>query len=224
MPKPRSASDPRGGRISLSFDLMKTLVALTCIGASLSGALGQGLINFFNNSSTLVSYGNVPPYSVLPATTAPSFYFGLLTSPFGAGNFSFAGVYATNQAVAGRFNGGVGVAVPGWAPGTARDFEVVGWSASEGPTFNPAWLTAPFNIKNFPDPFGYIGVSGVGEGVAGGTTSTGTIPSLNLFGGGTGIQSGFILQRVTLSPEPSSLAWAVLGAVAFLIFRRNRGA
>src|SRR5215472_10620696 len=117
---------------------MKKVVAVFCLGASLTGGFAQGLVSFVNTPGTLASAG--PPCSVAPCWLTGSYYFALLTSPVGANNFTFAGVYGTNLAVAGRFSGGVGVAVPGWAPGSVRDFEVVGWSASLGSIFNPAWL------------------------------------------------------------------------------------
>ena len=199
---------------------MKRLVTILCLSSSLSGGLGQGLINFFNNSTTLVSTGVPlgPPPAVISGAPG-SYYFGLLTSPVGVDLFTFAGVYGTNQTVPGRFNGGVGVAVPGWTPGTALDFEVAGWSANLGPTFNPQWLTG--NLGSF-ELSGFFGVSAVGTGVAGGVTATGTLPNLNLFGGATGIQTGFELSHGILIPEPSGLVLAALGAAAFLIFRRKR--
>ena len=196
---------------------MKKLVPLFCFCASVAAASGQGLINFFNNATTLVSVGNVCGLNCTINGSPGSFYFALLTSPAGANGFTFAGVYATNQVVAGRFNGGAGVAVPGWAPGTARDFEVAGWSASMGHDFNPAWLTGNFGAG----PFGFFGVSGIGTGVAGGTTSSASLPPLNIFGGASGIQNGFSLYS-PLIPEPSSLSLSALGAAVFLILRRKR--
>jgi hypothetical protein len=175
---------------------MKKVVAVFCLGASLTGGLAQGLINFINTPSTLVSAG--PPCSVAPCWSIGSYYFALLTSPVGANNFTFAGLYGTNLAAAGRFSGGLGVAVTGWAAGTARDFEIVGWSASEGPTFNPAWLTGSFTRS------GFFGVSSIGTGIAGGNTADGQVITLNIFGGVTGIQSGFNLLPVAppLRPFP----------------------
>jgi hypothetical protein len=58
--------------------------------------------------------------------------------------------------------------------------------------------------------------------VAGGPTSSGTLPNLDLFGGATGIQQGFNVNLIFLVPEPSSLALAVLAGVSLLIFRRRR--
>src|SRR5262249_15326950 len=93
-------------------------------------------------------------------------------------------------------------------------FEVVGWSSNEGPTFNPAWLTG----SGFGYPFSYFGVSSIGTGFAGGATSTGLLPNLNIFGGATGIQTGFTLRPI---PEPSGMALAAFGAALLMIFRRG---
>src|SRR5258708_7627845 len=97
---------------------MQKILAVFCLVASLSVASAQGLINFFNSPSTLVSVhenGSVQLASGPPQ----SYFFGLLTSPVGSNTFTFAGVYGTNLAVAGLFNGGTGVTVSGWATGTA---------------------------------------------------------------------------------------------------------
>ena len=81
---------------------------------------GQGLVNFLNSPTTLVSLlmpGDVVPVSI--QWPPGSYYFGLLTGPAGTTNlsqFSFSGAYGTNQAVIGRFSGGSGIAVSGWAP------------------------------------------------------------------------------------------------------------
>jgi hypothetical protein len=175
---------------------------------------GQGLINFFNNTATLVSAGQ-PGNSAAISTSPESYYFGLLTSPVGANQFTFSGVYGTNQSVAGRFTGGANVTVSGWTPGTARDFEVAGWSSSLGPTFNPAWLTThPAGQNDF------FGVSSVGNGTAGGFDGTGILPNTGIFGGATGIQTGFNLTPGAV-PEPSSLTLVSVGAFALLMLRRR---
>jgi hypothetical protein len=173
-----------------------------------SGVFAQGLINFFNNANTLVSAYPGTPISA----PVGSFYFGLLTST-NISNFTFSGVYGTNQAVAGRFTGGANVQVAGWAPGTSRYFEVVGWSASLGPTFNPSWFFSTPNAT-------FFGSSAIGSGLAGGFNGTGTLPNLNIFGGATGIQSGFAL--LTPVPEPSATSLAVAGGILLVIHRRVR--
>jgi hypothetical protein len=189
---------------------MKKLAAILCLSALSTGAFAQGLINFFNNANTLVSAGASAQTATAISGAPGSFYFELLTSPVGANTFTSASVMGTNQAVAGRFFGGSSIAVAGWAAGAARDFKVAGWSSSLGTAFNPAWLTT------LPTGFG---LSALGTGQAGGSTATGTLPNLNIFGGATGIQNGFFLQTV---PEPSSMALAGLGAAALLIFRRRK--
>jgi hypothetical protein len=136
----------------------------------------------------------------------------------GANTFSFAGVYATNQPTPGMINGGAGVTVPGWAPGTARDFVVFGWTLGSGVNYNFSWLKPDLSYGANIPPF--FGLSSVSTGVAGGATSSGTVPALNIFGPPTGIQSGFVITGI-LVPEPSSIALLVLGTVG-LLMRHSR--
>jgi hypothetical protein len=190
---------------------MKKLAAMLCLSAMTTGAFAQGLVNFANNPNTLVSAnigGN------LAAINGPSgsYYFALLTAPSSAGPFTFSGLYGTNlvNATGGRFSGGNGVAVTGWQPGATMSYEIAGWSAAAGVTWNPAWLvTAPAGAL--------FGVSVVGSGVAGGGPQS--LPTLQLFGG-TGITTGF--QVTGAIPEPSSMALVGLGTAALLIFRRRK--
>ncbi len=171
---------------------------------------GQGLVIFANNPATLVSSFDT---GILAPMTAPpgSYYFGLLTSQSPPGQFfqfSFTGLYATNvnSLSGGRFNGGT-VAVQGWAPGATMYYEIAGWEASLGPTFNPAWLVAP--------PAGAFNISGVGAGVAGGGPQS--LPPLPLFGGTSGIQSGFVLGI----PEPTTTAVAAVSITLLWLFKRR---
>ena len=195
---------------------MKKLLAVFCLCTVASSAFAQGLINFFNNANTVVSTGYVPATASPITGSVGSWYFALLTSPVAQHNFTFSGVYGTNQSVAGRFFGGASVQMAGWAPGTTRDFEVAGWSSDLGPTFNPSWLT------NSPCP-GFFGVSAIGTGQAGGFNGTGTLPSLNIFGGASGIQSGFVLtgKIPESTPEPSATTLVIAGIGAMLSFRRS---
>lgn len=155
-------------QVNSSFGHMKKVVAVFCLGVSLTGALAQGLVHFANDPTTLVTYqawtnGVIGPFVPIPANNPGAFYFGLLTAASPAGPFTFTGIYATNSADAGLFGpASYTPTVPGWAPGASMFYEVAGWSASLGPTFNPVWLTG--NLGNF----GYFGVSPVGLSVAGG--------------------------------------------------------
>ena len=191
---------------------MKKLAAMLCLSAMATGAFAQGLVNFANNAGTLVS-ANIGGNVATTSGPAGSYYFGLLTSATAAGPFTFANVLGTNQVTAngGRFTGGNGIAVNGWAPGSTMFYEVAGWEQSLGTTFNPAWLTTA--------PSGLFGLSVVGSGVAGGGSQS--LPSLPLFGG-TGITQGFTLTGGASVPEPSSMALIGLGAAALVIFRRRK--
>ena len=81
--------------------------------------LAPGLVNFQNTSTRLVRTG---PNGELMNGPPGSYYFALLFDPDYNGNdvnnplnYTFTGLYATNQATAGRFRGGA-VAVPGVPP------------------------------------------------------------------------------------------------------------
>jgi len=170
----------------------------------------QGLINFFNTSTTLVSTSDRSGQSSAISAPPGTYYFGLLTSSIPSGTFTFSGLYATNLAV-GRFTGGNGVAVSGWAEGTLGSYEIAGWSSVLGHDLNPDWLNGNFAAA------GYFGLSAIGTGRSGCVFAHDTCPNLNLFGG-TGITTGFTLYQV---PEPSTIALATLGAATLMIRRRN---
>jgi len=117
--------------------MKKIIVAVLLAGCSTS-VFSQGLVNFFNNATTLISSSGTAIQGS-PGT----YYFALLTAPVGTTDpalFTFSGAYGTNQATAGRFTGGVNVPIPGWYPGTTRAFMVAGWSASKGHDWNSNWV------------------------------------------------------------------------------------
>ena len=191
---------------------MKKLAVALCLTALTTGAFAQGLVNFFNNSTTLISSG-LPGNSTAISGAVGSYYFALLTAPSGTTDpkaFTFSGAYGTNQTVAGRFTGGGNVVIQNWAPGTIKAFEVAGWSSSLGTTFNSAWLTS------MPGGFG---LSTIASGSPGGFNAGtgGTDPNLVIFSS-TSIASGFLVPI----PEPGTFALAGLGAAAMLIFRRRK--
>jgi len=182
---------------------MKKLALALCLAALTTGAQAQGLVNFFNNATTLVSAGG--------ATAAAPLYFALYTAPLGTTSldqFTFAGLYGTNQATAGRFSGGGGLVVNGWAPGTSRSFYVLGWSSEYGR--DAAAALAIINANLGPVP-GFGGRSVIGGGAAGGFDGVGNLPALNIFGLAT-IGSGFNLAAIPV-PEPTSFALADVAGV-----------
>jgi hypothetical protein len=196
---------------------MKKLAAILCLSALTTGAFAQGLVTFLNSSTTLSS-ATVNGVSGATTGSAGSYYYGLLISSSPSGPFTFSGLYATNLAAAGRFNGGVSIQCPGWAAGATMSYEVAVWSASLGQPWQNGWLTGTFATA------GNFGLSSVATGVSGGFGAPAT-PSYNLFGGVTGISSGFNAPAVggtVVTPEPTSMALAGLGAAALLIFRRRK--
>lgn len=187
---------------------MKVIVTALIVLSTSTWLSAQGLVNFANTPSTLVSTQvyNGGPSTVMSAPPG-TFSFGLF---LGLPNqtWFFTGLYATNTGVDGLFSGGV-VAVPGWAAGISTNYFVAGWSG--GPSFEEMWL----NGGGLP---GFFGVSGIGTGVAGDGSS---VPTLNLFNGGPGtLQTGLELDANAV-PEPSTFALAAVG-VGFLLLNRIR--
>ena len=201
---------------------MKKLAVILCLSALTTGVFAQGLINFANGPTTLISVDGAN----IPSGQGGSYWFALLAGNSGSTDYHTAftqvgGVMGTNQNAAGRFTGGVGLTMQGWAAGDTKSFFVVGWSADNGGTFNPAWLAQGTGARTIYGDFagpskGFFGVSMIAVGVGGGGPLG--IPNLIPFGAST-IASGFNLVPV---PEPTTMALAGLGAAALLIFRRRK--
>jgi hypothetical protein len=145
--------------------MKKSVAAIfLCLGGL--SAQSQGLVNSFNDSSTLVNADDASGSYPLPAGV---YYFGLFNSTSDGFVVSFTGVYATNQATPGLFNGGVDVQVPGWVPASQRYYLIAGWSENLGHDWQPEWLTgAFFPSPSLPGTIFYFGLSAAGLAVAGG--------------------------------------------------------
>ncbi len=100
---------------------MKKSLALLALFASLSLALGQGQVNFWNPNTILVSTNSLFGPPGLMSGPGGSYDFGLFWAPAGTtdpNQFQFSGAYGTNMTVAGRFsNGGFGTAYAPAIPG-----------------------------------------------------------------------------------------------------------
>jgi hypothetical protein len=125
----------------------------------------------------------------------------------------------------GKIVSGSSVAATGWTvPGVvydnARAVIVVGWSASYGAN----WTTVASLIQGAGlSAGGFFGTSAVGLSYAGGGSSG--LPAVNVFaGGGAGgiIPNTFLLNQVTIIPEPTTMALAGLGGLSLLLFRRRK--
>jgi len=114
-------------------------ILVMCLCGFLTGAFGQCLVRLQNSSSTLVSL-SIPGNNVWPPPGGV--LYALLTAPVGTADltrFTPTSVLATNLAVEGRVLGAT-VTVPGWPLSETRAFAIVGWFASMGTNFNPAWI------------------------------------------------------------------------------------
>jgi len=187
---------------------MKKLAAILCLSALTTGAFAQGLVQFANGVGSLISSTQNGTSATLAASPVGSYYYGLLTSATAAGPSTFANVYATNTAAGSKLGPPTyQPAVAGWAAGSTMFFEVAGWSASEGATWNNSWLVGNARNDSFNWAQGWFGLSGIASGVA----TASPAPAFPLFGG-TAL-SGFSLGVVPV-PEPTSMALAGLGAAA----------
>lgn len=192
---------------------MKPLALILSMTLLTTGARAQGLISFANGPTTLFSVGSgIPGTPFIDPVGA--FYFALLTNSTPTGTFTFTGIYATNTATGRLGPAAYTPAVPGWAPGQALFYEVAGWSARLGMTFDPAWLRGDFPVSGY---FGFFGLSAVASGTAGGGSPV-PAPAFPLFGG-TGLQ-GFILYPVLPIPEPT-VALLIAGATVLMVRRRG---
>ena len=164
------------------FNHAKRLLSALCLCGLACGTHGQGLIQLTNDLSTLVTL-QVP--GMPPWPPPGSLLFGLVTTPAWTTDYRPTLVLATNLPTPGLVGGGV-IAIPGWQVGETRTFTIVGWSASLGSNFNPAWLQGPGWAS------AGVGVSQTGSGSPGGIDPvTGrTIPPLNPF---QAIHSGLVL-------------------------------
>jgi hypothetical protein len=209
--------------------MKKTLaiLALTCVA---SFAFGQGQVAFVNTTTTLVTTNSVlnGPATGSTGSTVPGFYYGLFSAPVGtvdANAFTFTGYYGTNQAAAGRFNGGAGTgspAIAGAPIGSSLAFLVRGWSANLGRDWNgvQAWV-AGWDAEGYSTTVaGFYGQSGIASAILLGGGAT---PISSPFGNAANqINTGFTLGYHSVIPEPSSMALAGLGAASLLIFRRRK--
>src|SRR5690349_14713687 len=110
---------------------MKKLAAMLCLSVMATGAFAQGIVNFGNSATTLVSQQVNGQTSTINGP-AGSYYFGLLVAAPGTTDpkaFTFTTVMATNSGVAaGRFvYNAAQVPASFWGPGVSKSYEVAGW-------------------------------------------------------------------------------------------------
>lgn len=203
--------------------MKKTLIAIG-LAAMVSSSQAQGLINFLNGATTLVTLTDdrqgVPNLGPIPTGVPGTYRFELFSAPAGTltdgAAFVSSGLIATNINAAGRIIGGNGLAIPGRPLGGTAAILIRGWSANLGANYAQA-------LANYQGGMGgFLGSSAIAPNfLLGGDGGAGNIPTSPAFGGSSGIQSGFALVYAPV-PEPSSMVLAGLGAASLLLFRRRK--
>jgi hypothetical protein len=190
--------------------MKKSSFAAVLLAFSILSGLGQGMVHFGNTPTTLITTNDFQSH-IGNILGAGNYSFSLYAGPFGSSSESLALIIprATNGAVAGRFDGGIGT-LPGFVAGTQLSFQVRGWSSFAGATYEEAYNYAVGNGV----PTAFLGQSTLGFFTV---PSSGTI---ELFGAGPGQVGGFALTPVV--PEPSTWALAVLGSLLGAAWLRRR--
>ncbi len=201
--------------------MIKILFTFTGILMLSANSYAQGLINFFNNSSTLVTLVDESLVNLGPTPgTLGGFRYELFVAPAGTLNpnlFATTGLIATNTATIGRFSGGANLAISGHAPGATVAILIRGWTASFG-TNNAS--ASPYFVV-IGSPTGHVGQTSIALNfVLGGFNGSTTLPTFSAFGGSQGIQTGFSLFSNQFIPEPATSALTMFGLVALAYSRR----
>ncbi|MGC3958712.1 MAG: hypothetical protein QM813_12465 [Verrucomicrobiota bacterium] len=202
---------------------MKTILSIILNVVVASGALAQGIVNFGNSSSTLISCNGI----AMPGSSVSTFYFAVFMAPSTTVTADFTyisswtafsadwgpALYTTvNHATGtGRLATTAGAAViPGYAVGSTVDFIVRGWSANVGTTYAQALAAWNGGGQN-----GLFGWSRIGNNLI--LSDGGALPVFSLFGAGGNQVGGFMIGI----PEPSSQALTGFGVAALLFIRRR---
>jgi hypothetical protein len=119
--------------------------------------------------------------------------------------------------IAGVANAALGTA------GTTYYIELVGWSTGLGTSFatsiEPVIEAGSSSITGQFLGFGYQSSAGLVSSLV--TTATAPASGATIFSA-TGINSGFDLNAVVATPEPSTIALGVMGAASLLALRRKK--
>lgn len=213
---------------------MKKLLTVAALTAATCVSFGQGVVNFNNSSSTLISAGTVPNASTgtsMPGSSTRLFYFAIFVAPSGTvtGDDQAAplpndplwqtvgGTNVNHATAVGRLaTTATAVVIPGVAGGGTADFIVRGWSANAGASWAAA--LAFWNGGN-PAQDMWLGSSEIGNNIILGDGAAIGTPTLF---GVSGTQVGGFNMVLYSVPEPSSMVLAGLGAASLLLFRRRK--
>ncbi|MDB6066770.1 MAG: hypothetical protein JWR26_2978 [Pedosphaera sp.] len=204
---------------------LATTLSLTVLITTAASSYGQGRVQFQNNtalSPVVYSYGLYAGQRIFgPAGT---YEFGLYVGAPGATTLSqmilidtaqnlastsstdpFAGLISGGTVI-GQGNVGAAHGFAGLVNGTTYSTMVAVWTKADGSDF--------FTAASSSDPFGYLGLSGLGYF----TATQSPTPVAQLFGSGPG-QLGTIPEFI---PEPTTMTLGALGAAALFLARRRK--
>ena len=189
---------------------MRTFCLTFCLTLLAAGAWAQSQIQFQNDATSLI-YTNSLSIGGSRGLTAPlpdGFYYGLFAAPGGTTDpnaFTFSGLYATNTALAGRYNGGNDL-LPVWVPGVSIAYLVRGWSSNLGRDWGVISSQAQSGTWSEQGFYGTSPIANATYPQPPTPPPTLTFPGFDLFS----------------VPEPTTMGLLVLGTVVAIIRRRKQ--
>jgi hypothetical protein len=208
---------------------MKKILFTTVAAAALSlgtlSSFAQGNVIFANQTTTAITFGTGTAAPGTKLTGAAGTYmFGLYVGPAGSQasaltlvGTGLSGNWPASSGLDGFFSVGNPYVLPnGYPGGTTIAFQVRGWTANLGNSYEAAIANAS-------------GIAADGINALGGVSALGsvnpitppTLPIPPLFGtSGGGAVPGFALN--VLVPEPSTYALGALGVGALALIRRRK--
>jgi hypothetical protein len=187
--------------------MKKTLLTLALVAMTAVASFAQGTIQFNNGTLTRVTYKDASGVSLGNLPTAIGVVYGVFVN----GSDTPVQPLGNNQGVnAGIINASGLYPIPGTAENQVVSLQVRGWSASFGNDWQAASRTAGAL-------FGETDVRNVTLGL-----STAAPAVIWQTATGTATDKFKPLVLLTVVPEPSTIALAVLGLGSLLLFRRRK--
>jgi len=184
--------------------LILTSFAAVAMLAAANNSNAQGTVNFSSSSGGSCITSNTTS-GATAKITAGNFAFGLYVGSSAATISTTPVLTITNSGFAGIISGST-FTVGALSTGSTYFFEVKGWTAAAGTTYESALTSSLTGTA--------VGVSSIGQFTAGG----GSTPAGNLFGtSGTTVSVPVLLTPV---PEPSTM---VLGGLGIAILSTSSG-
>jgi len=200
--------------------ILLTTVAAAAFSLGTLSSFAQGNVAFANQTTTAITFGPGTANAGAKLTgAAGTFEFGLYVGPAGSQASALTlvatglnGTWNTGSGLDGFFNAGNPLVLPSptFPAGTAIAFQVRGWSANLGSTYEAAIVSANITASSV-----------AGESILGSVTPTappnGAAPLFGTTGGG--LVPSFSLNPI---PEPSTFALGALGVAGLALIRRRK--